>query len=105
MIVLFLKSFDPTNSAWMMIILTVSTMARWCLSQPQLYGDLNERIVEQGEGATEELKDLAGKAEFIDNPPAFSRQSVRSNIFTFLNNLGINPENSEFVSNLLAGDP
>ena len=75
------------------------------ISQPQLYGDLNERIVEQGEGATEELKDLAGKAEFIDKPPAFSRQSVRSNIFTFLNNLGINPENSEFVSNLLAGDP
>ena len=75
------------------------------LSQPQLYGDLNERIVEQGEGATEELKDLAGKAEFIDKPPAFSRQSVRSNIFTFLNNLGINPENSEFVSTLIAGDP
>ena len=75
------------------------------ISQPQLYGNLNERIVEQGQGATEELKDLAGKAEFIDKPPAFSRQSVRSNIFTFLNNLGINPENSEFVSNLLAGDP
>ena len=75
------------------------------ISQPQLYGDLNERIVEQGEGATEELKDLAGKAEFIDKPPAFSRQSVRSNIFTFLNNLGINPENSEFVSTLIAGDP
>ncbi|MBL20009.1 MAG: hypothetical protein CMC82_09370 [Flavobacteriaceae bacterium] len=75
------------------------------LSQPQLYGDLNERIVEQGQGATEELKDLAGKAEFIDKPPAFSRQSVRSNIFTFLNNLGINPENSEFVSTLIAGDP
>jgi len=73
-------------------------------NQPD-YSQLNEAIVKQGEEDTKNLTELMGKAQYIDKPPAWSRQSVRSNIFTFLNNFGIDPENSEFVSHLLAGDP
>ena len=74
-------------------------------NRTQDYSQLNKGIEQQGEKSTEEMKGLMGKAQYIDKPPAWSRQSVRSNIFTFLNNFGIDPENSEFVSHLLAGDP
>ena len=60
-------------------------------NQPD-YSQLNEAIVRQGEKNTAEIKELMGNAQYIDKPPAWSRQSVRSNIFTFLNNFGINPE-------------
>ena len=73
-------------------------------NQPD-YSQLNEAIVRQGEKNTAEIKELMGNAQYIDKPPAWSRQSVRSNIFTFLNNFGINPEKSNFIAEMLAGDP